>query len=568
MSLSEWSGDLFTKRLRPLTMKYPSGKILTGIYGTSGSNDDLFNRVSAIKDGSADAVQYAYNGLATPVKTTCPQPGLALDYTASTALDRFGRIIDHAWKSGATDVVRIQHGYDRMGNRNYRKDMVSTTNSELYTYDGVNQVKSLNRGTLNSTNNGITGSNFTETWNFDGTGNWLQYNCAGTVENRTHNKANEIQTTCTHDQNGNMTVMPGLNGKYDAWNRLVEVRNASDALLAIYAYNGLNQRVRKTVGSTVTTSFFNGWWQELEAKTGNETTTFVWGIRYVDDLLYRDKGEERLYSLADPNWNVVAITDTSGTVQERMRYDAFGKVTWLDAAFTAKASSGFVWNRTFTGQVLDSETGLMLYRMRYYNTGLGRFIHRDPIEYLACDVNLMRYVFNMSVDFVDSWGLQFFDPPRQVSEPKPTSDSTVPIFNPPTLSAPSRKPIFGLNAPRINLPEPGNLLFPIPAYQPPPWLQYPLQNDRAGDIFNEWNARNNRSTGNSDLDALIQEIESLKRGLPPEVQRFGEKYGGGWYKNPVKKGLDQLWNQGKPPTYENPPGGKKYYTIPLPKCEF
>jgi RHS repeat-associated protein len=217
-----------------------------------------------------------------------------------------------------------------------------------------------------------------------------------TVENRTHNKANEIQSTCTHDRNGNMTLMPGLKGKYDAWNRLVEVRNASDVLMATYGYNGLNQRVKKTVGSTVTTSFFNRNWQELESKTGSETTVFIWGLRYVDDLVLREKGTEKLYSLADPNWNVAAITNTSGTIQERMRYDAFGKVTWLDAAFNAKANSGFAWNRTFTGQVLDSETGLMLYRNRFYHTGLGRFVQRDPIGYAAEDLSLYRYVGNDS----------------------------------------------------------------------------------------------------------------------------------------------------------------------------
>ena len=61
---------------------------------------------------------------------------------------------------------------------------------------------------------------------------------------------------------------------------------------------------------------------------------------YIDDLILREKGVERLYSLADPNWNVVAVTDASGNVVERMKYDAFGKVTWFDAAFTAKASQG------------------------------------------------------------------------------------------------------------------------------------------------------------------------------------------------------------------------------------
>ena len=241
---------------------------------------------------------------------------------------------------------------------------------------------------------------FTESWEFDKTGNWLQFNKNGTIENRTHNASNEIQGIATHDKNGNMTVMPGQKGTYDAWNRLVEVRDTSDHLIARYDYNGLNQRIKKTAGSVVTTSFFNEDWQELESVTNNQLTAYVWGKRYVDDLVLRDNGSERLYSLADPNWNVVATTDASGVVQERMKYDAFGKVTWLDASFATKANSNYVWNRTFTGQVLDAETGLMLYRGRYYHTGLGRFINRDPIEYLAGDTNLYRYVGKKAPLFV------------------------------------------------------------------------------------------------------------------------------------------------------------------------
>ena len=400
------SGDQFTKRLRLTAMKYPGGKTLNYGYGTANSDGDKLNRLTEIKDGTTSVVQYVSEGIATPMKITYPQPGLALDYTASGALDRFGRIADHAWKKSTTDVVRIKHGYDRMGNRTYRNDSVQTSNSELYGYDGVNQIKSLNRGVLNSTNTSVTTSNFTESWNYDGTGNWLQYNRSGTVENRTHNKSNEVQTSCTHDRNGNMTVMPGLKGKYDAWNRLVEVRNSSDSLLATYGYNGLNHRVKKTVGSVVTTSHFNQQWQELESITSGQVTSYVWGTRYIDDLVLREKGNERLYALADPNWNVVAVVDATGTVQERMKYDAFGKITWLDSAFATKANSGFVWSRTFTGQVLDSETGLMLYRNRYYHTGLGRFVKRDPIGYWAGDTSLYRYVGNKTTTFLDPIGFE------------------------------------------------------------------------------------------------------------------------------------------------------------------
>ena len=82
-------------------------------------------------------------------------------------------------------------------------------------------------------------------------------------------------------------------------------------------YNGANQRIKKTVGLVVTESFFNENWQELESVDSGLTTSYVWGVRYIDDLVLREKGQERLYSLADPNWNVVAITDAAGVVQER-----------------------------------------------------------------------------------------------------------------------------------------------------------------------------------------------------------------------------------------------------------
>jgi len=227
------------------------------------------------------------------------------------------------------------------------------------------------------------------------------------MENRTHNVANEVQTTCTHDRNGNMTVMPGLQGKYDAWSRLVEVRNASNALLVTYAYNGANQRIKQTVSSTtITTSFFNENWQELESSvTTGQTTRYIWGTRYIDDLVLREKGSEKLYSFADPNWNVVALTDASGIMQERMKYDAFGKVTWMTAVFATKGSSSYDWNRTFTGQVLDAESGLMLYRNRFYHTGLGRFVQRDPIGYEGGGISLYRYAENGPTNKNDDFGL-------------------------------------------------------------------------------------------------------------------------------------------------------------------
>jgi RHS repeat-associated protein len=81
-------------------------------------------------------------------------------------------------------------------------------------------------------------------------------------------------------------------------------------------------------------------------------------------------------------------------------------VKWIDEEFEVKEGKDFEWNRKFKGKVFDVESGLMLYRNRYYHTGLGRFVQRDPIGYEAEDVSLYRYVSNMSLAFMDPFGMQ------------------------------------------------------------------------------------------------------------------------------------------------------------------
>jgi len=178
-------------------------------------------------------------------------------------------------------------------------------------------------------------------------------------------------------------------------------------MIATYFYDALNRRVRKVVGNETRTFYFNNAWQCVEERIGSAVNqSYVWGLRYVDDLVCRNKNSERLYALQDPNWNVVAIADSSAAVQERYNYSAFGKLNLFDAAFAVRAASACNVTRTFTGQVLDAETGLMLYRNRVYHPTLGRFVQRDPIGYEAGDVNLMRYVGNGSVNARDPFGLQ------------------------------------------------------------------------------------------------------------------------------------------------------------------
>ncbi len=57
-----------------------------------------------------------------------------------------------------------------------------------------------------------------------------------------------------------------------------------------------------------------------------------------------------------------------------------------------------------------SETGLMLYRNRFYLPELGRFLQRDPIGYDAGNQNVYRYVGNRVVTDTDALGLHGLPP--------------------------------------------------------------------------------------------------------------------------------------------------------------
>jgi RHS repeat-associated protein len=82
-------------------------------------------------------------------------------------------------------------------------------------------------------------------------------------------------------------------------------------------------------------------------------------------------------------------------------------VTVLDGNGTPRTVNESLYGNpwTFTGRRLDGETGLMQYRERMYDTGLGRFISRDPIGYEGGGLGLYEYCGGMPGSATDPFGL-------------------------------------------------------------------------------------------------------------------------------------------------------------------
>ncbi|MDA0835071.1 MAG: hypothetical protein O2955_11310 [Planctomycetota bacterium] len=443
--------------VRPTSLTYPDGRVLTFDYGTTDGIDDASSRIFALVDddmGSTHLAEYSYLGRNTFVKVDYTEPDLEyvlFDLAGSndpdtgdiySGFDRFGRVKDSRWYDygSSTDADRIKYGYDRNSNRICRQNTVAEALGkhfdELYAYDLINRLKDLDRGTLNGGKDGVTDLSFAECWALDQTGNWKNYrqddDGSGTwdlSQNRATNMVNEITdvsesagpswVTPVYNRAGNMTTMPqpanptaSYAATYDAWNRLVKIAPTGAATLAEYAYDGARRRV-------IQKSYVSGMldetrhlyytepsmWQVIEERVDSESTAdkqFVWGLRYVDDIVLRDDTSQRLYGMQDANWNVTSIANDSGDVQERFAYSAYGVPVFMNSSFVVLSSSAADWETLYCGYRYETVTALYNIRHRVMHNSLGTWIQRD---FLPHEISLYEYAFSNPIHLTDWNGL-------------------------------------------------------------------------------------------------------------------------------------------------------------------
>src|SRR5206468_8635236 len=85
---------------------------------------------------------------------------------------------------------------------------VTSVYSEVYTYDGLNQLTAFQRGVLNSAHTAVSGTVYrSQYWDIDAAGNFGGVTTDGTTVSRSHDAQNEVtavgSTTYGSDANGN-----------------------------------------------------------------------------------------------------------------------------------------------------------------------------------------------------------------------------------------------------------------------------------------------------------------------------------------------------------------------------
>ena len=160
----------------------------------------------------------------------------------------------------------------------------------------------------------------------------------------------------------------------------------------------------------------------------------VWGVGYVNELVLRDQFatngtlSQRLYVLQDANYDVTALVNTSGVVQERFVYDPYGAVSVLNASWGSTTDS-FGWRYEFQGGRSELVTGWVGFDNRDYIPSEARWAQQDPLG-LAADNNSYRFVGNNPIDFTDPTGFAGNSPYNKPIPGMPTPNGDGPMFSP------------------------------------------------------------------------------------------------------------------------------------------
>jgi RHS repeat-associated protein len=192
------------------------------------------------------------------------------------------------------------------------------------------------------------------------------------------------------------------------WNGLYQLVSVSTngVFAEGYAYDALGRRVSTTTAEGTTRHVYDDNWQVIADidEQGNAIVSYTWGAG-IDNLLAVKIGGATYYPLTDIQGTVWGYVDTQNDIVARWQYDAWGNVVDEEIASDAAALASLRYR--FQGREWSVATGLINFRMRWYDAETGCWLSKDPIG-LSGGMNVYAFCGNKPVNSTDPSGLAFW----------------------------------------------------------------------------------------------------------------------------------------------------------------
>ena len=235
----------------------------------------------------------------------------------------------------------------------------------------------------------------TESYQYDANGNRLNNNALYDEQDRLLRYG---LNSYAYTKNGELLTKNDTTYHYDVFGNLRQVQLPGKSIE--YVIDASNRRVGKKVNGQLVQGFiYQGKLKpvaELDAN-GLLVARFVYGSKAnIPDYILKNGNTYRVISdhLGSPR---LVVEVQTGAVVQRMDFDSFGQVM-LDS------NPGFQ-PFGFAGGLYDSDTKLVRFGARDYDSETGRWTAKDPINFRGGSANLFGYVGGDPVNFIDENGL-------------------------------------------------------------------------------------------------------------------------------------------------------------------
>ena len=300
----------------------------------------------------------------------------------------------------------LGYSYDAGGNiTSITKDGVL---QESYTYDALNQLKTVTRG-------GVT-----TTYTYDAGENILSKTTGGTTifygytdENWKDKLTSYNGDTITYDAIGNpLSYRDGMTFSWKYGRQLAAF--IKTGITATYKYDDSGVRTSKTVNGVTTNYYFAGS-QALGQRSSDGSSVkylmdvngSIYGIYYMHRETDATRGDT-YYFVYNAQGDVIGLYNYSGNLVASYSYDEWGNCTATalmpdtqNHAVTDQKHVAFANPFRYRGYYFDAESGLYYLQSRYYDPVVGRFINADSeiagISDSVQGFNLFAYCFNNPV---------------------------------------------------------------------------------------------------------------------------------------------------------------------------
>jgi RHS repeat-associated protein len=323
--------------------------------------------------------------------------------------DTFGALLSHSASFGSTalflESITLRDALGRIKTKT--ETVQGTSHTYEYTYDVPGRLTDVKIDGVNSSH-----------YEYDANGNRTRgVTPSGTALGTSDNQDRLLSygsAAYQYTANGELlskTVGSQVtNYTYDALGNLKHVGLPGGPAID-YLVDGLGQRVGKRLNGTLVKGFV--WIDELRIAAqldgaGNVVSRFVYGSRpNVPEYMIKAGAADCSAAANLPNCYrlvtdhlgsvrlVVKVSD--GSIAQRIDYDEFGVVT-------SDSSPGFQ-PFGFAGGLYDPETKLVRLGARDYDSQVGRWTTKDPINFQGGDANIYVYVRNDPINRSDPRGL-------------------------------------------------------------------------------------------------------------------------------------------------------------------